>query len=124
MESEDSVKTYVLKLYHLYQYLGFSDYQLLNFINNCLDNPYSNAYKTYQRLDEFKLVKFCQLAEGPIAYTQAKDRLVAIQRFKDDLIPMSRQEITQTKFDDVLFSNMVDNNTQEADDKLIKLIKH
>ena len=114
MAKEGSImKTYVLKLYHLFQYLGYSDNQLINLIANLRENKYSDAYKLYHQLDEFQLVKYKQLAEGPIAYTECKDLACAIQRFKDEIIPLSPIGVN-TKVDQKLLSAMIDTNTQTA----------
>lgn len=106
-------------MYHLYQYLGFSDYDLVNMVENMLHNKYSQEYKLYHQLDEFKVVKYQQLSEGPVAYTQCKDKSCAIQRFKDELLYICPQG---KKIDQQLLSAMIDTNTKEFDRKLAKKI--
>lgn len=107
-----AVKTYQVKLYHLYKYLGFSDYDLLNFVEDTMNNPYADTYKRYQEIDEFHLVYFNQTDEGPVVNTNCKDKQVAIQRFKDVLIPLT-ETATTDPVDEYLLESMLDYNTKE-----------
>lgn len=116
------MKVYVLKLYHLFKYLGYSDYDLLNLVENTMENKYSDSYKMYQQLDEFKLVKFKQLAQGPIAYTYCHNTSCAINRFKEDLLPISALGITES-VDTKLLSSMIDTNTQVSEPEIIRAIE-
>lgn len=117
------MKVYVLKLYHLFKYLGYSDYELINLIENAMENRYSDAYKVYQKLDEFKLVKFKQLAQGPIAYTYCYDKYCAIRRFKDDLLPICPLGISDS-VDSKLLSSMIDTNTKIAEPEMLREIEN
>lgn len=116
------MKVYVLKLYHLFKYLGYSDYELINLIENAMENRYSDAYKVYQKLDEFKLVKFKQLAQGPIAYTYCHDKYCAIKRFKDDLLPICPLGVSDS-VDSKLLSSMIDTNTKIAESEILREIE-
>lgn len=110
---------YVVKLYHLFKYLNFSNYDLINWIENANENSYSDVYRLRDKIDEFRLVKFKQLEAGPVAYTKCRSQAVAIQRMKDVLGPLSNLGI-QAKVDVDLLSNMIDTNTKKADSELIK----
>lgn len=113
------MKIYVVKLYDLFKYLGYTDNQLINLIANLQENKYSDAYKLYHQLDEFQLVKYKQLGEGPVAYTTCNSRKCAVQRFKDELLPISPLGV-QSSVDKSLLANMLIYNTREADDEMRK----
>lgn len=116
------MQAYVLKLYHLFKYLGYSDYELINLIENANENRYSDAYKVYQKLDEFKLVKFKQLVPGPIAYTYCHNKDCAIKRFKEDLLPICPLGISDS-VDSKLLSSMIDTNTKIAEPGILRQIE-
>lgn len=110
---------YVVKLYHLFKYLNFSDYELINWVENANENSYSDVYRLRDKIDEFRLVKFKQLEAGPVAYTKCHSQAVAIQRMKDVLGPLSNLGI-QAKVDVDLLDKMLETNTKKADSELIK----
>ena len=120
MEVEIRVmKIYVVKLYHLFQYLGYSNFDLINWAENANENHFSDVYKLRNKLDEFRLVKIKQLDAGPVAYTQCHTQDVAIQRMKDVLDPLSKLGI-QDEVDIDLLNKMLDNNTKKANSELAK----
>ena len=114
-----AMNVYVVKLYHLFKYLNFSNYELLNWVENANENSYSDVYHLRDRIDEFRLVKLKQLEAGPVAYTKCHSQAVAIQRMKDVLGPLSNLGI-QAKVDVDLLDKMLDNNTKKANSELIK----
>lgn len=117
------MKIYVVKLYDLFKYLGYTDNQLINLIANLQENKYSDAYKLYHQLDEFQLVKYKQLGEGPVAYTTCNSRNCAVQRFKDELLPISPLGV-RSSVDKPLLANMLIYNTKEADDEMRKKLAY
>ena len=110
---------YVVKLYHLFQYLGYSNFDLINWAENANENCFSDVYKLRNKLDEFRLVKIKQLDAGPVAYTRCHTQDVAIQRMKDVLDPLSKLGI-QDEVDVDLLNKMLDNNTKKANSELAK----
>lgn len=110
---------YVVKLYHLFQYLNFSNYELINWVENANENSYSDVYRLRDKIDEFRLVKFKQLEAGPVAYTKCHSQAVGIQRMKDVLGPLSNLGI-QSKVDVDLLDKMLETNTKKANSELIK----
>ena len=110
---------YVVKLYHLFKYLNFSDYELINWVENANENSYSDVYRLRDKIDEFRLVKFKQLEAGPVAYTKCHSQAVGIQRMKDVLGPLANLGI-QAKVDVDLLDKMLETNTKKADSELIK----
>lgn len=110
---------YVVKLYHLFKYLNFSNYELINWVENANENSYSDVYHLRDKIDEFRLVKFKQLEAGPVAYTKCHSQAVGIQRMKDVLGPLSNLGI-QAKVDVDLLDKMLETNTKKADSELIK----
>lgn len=110
---------YVVKLYHLFKYLNFSNYELINWVENANENSYSDVYRLRDKIDEFRLVKFKQLESGPVAYTKCHSQAVAIQRMKDVLGPLSNLGI-QAKVDVDLLNKMLETNTKKANSELIK----
>ena len=114
-----SMNVYVVKLYHLFKYLNFSNYDLLNWVENANENSYSDVYRLRDKIDEFRLVKFKQLEAGPVAYTKCRSQQVAIQRMKDVLDPLSNLGI-QAKVDVDLLDKMLETNTKKANSELIK----
>lgn len=110
---------YVVKLYHLFQYLGYSNFDLINWAENANENRFSDVYKLRNKLDEFRLVKLKQLDAGPVAYTQCHTQDVAIQRMKDVLGPLSKLGI-QDEVDIDLLNKMLNTNTKKASAELGK----
>lgn len=107
---------------YLFKYIGYSNYDLINFVENLLDNPYSDAYKLRQQIDEFHLVKFRQLSEGPVAYTICKTTECAVSRFKDVLVQLSKVGINRP-VDTSLLKLQLDTNVKLAEDKILPLLK-
>lgn len=110
---------YAVKLYHLFKYLNFSNYELINWVENANENSYSDVYRLRDKIDEFRLVKFKQLELGPVAYTKCHSQAVAIQRMKDVLGPLANLGI-QAKVDVDLLDKMLETNTKKADSELAK----
>lgn len=113
------MNVYVVKLYHLFKYLNYSNYELLNWVENANENSYSDVYRLRDKIDEFRLVKLKQLEAGPVAYTKCRSHQVAIQRMKDVLGPLSDLGI-QSKVDVDLLDKMLDTNTKKANSELTK----
>lgn len=107
------MKIYIAKLYHLFPYLGYSHYDLINLVENARENQYSDAYHVRNYIDEFHIVDFTELADGPVAYTRCNSLKVAQQRLKDVLCPLAKVGITD-KVDIKLLSKMLDTNTKLA----------
>ena len=112
------VKTYITKIGIYYKYLDYSDYEFKNFFANLISNPYSSAYQKYLEIDEFKCVKFAYTPIGVVAYTKCNDHQVAVDRFKDVLIPVTVANDKQKIIDTKLFESILDTNTKVANDYL------
>ena len=120
----DIIKTYITKIGIYYKYLDYSDYEFKNFFANLTANPYSSAYRKYLEIDEFKCVKFIYTPIGAIAYTKCNDHQVAVDRFKDVLIPVFVVNDTQKKVDTKLFGAILDTNTKIANTYLTNWLNH
>lgn len=120
----DELTPYITKMYCYYKYLNFSDYDLLNMIDNLLENHYSKVYQARNQIDEFHLVKFIKTSDGPIAYTYCHAHNVAVNRFKDVLVPLSTAFLgAKRTLNKNLLESILDTNTKVAPSELRCLLE-
>ncbi len=107
------MNTYFIKLNPVFEDVGLSDFDCLNLVAKVSTKVSSRAYRKRQEVDEFHLVKFRILHDGPIAYTECHSPNVASQRFYDELSPLlyfTRNR--KKKFDLDKFKQALYNNTE------------
>lgn len=91
-------------------------------IENLISNPYSDVYKLRDQIDEFGLVKFRQLSNGPVAYTVCKAPECAVSRFKEVLVPLVETGVKHN-VDTSLLKLQLDTNVHVAEDRMLLLLK-
>lgn len=106
------MKTYLVKLNPIFEEIGLSDFDCLNLVAKVSNHVSSRAYRKRQEVDEFHLVKFKILHDGPIAYTKCHSPNVASQRFYDELSPLlpltknRKKKFDLDKFKQVLYNSI------------------
>ena len=106
----------------MFKYIGYSNYEMVNMIENLISNPYSDVYKLRDQIDEFGLVKFRRLSDGPVAYTVCKASECAESRFKEVLVPLAETGVKHN-VDTSLLKLQLDTNVHVAEDRMLLLLK-
>lgn len=124
---ERGIKVYSINMHLLYKYVGFTDNQIMNFLDSILIKGKNETMENlHNELDEFNAVKFIY-ENSCVAkiYTMCHNRSVAIERLKEVMLPLSEaynEYKPNTKWNKDLFLDILERNTK-PDAKISIMLK-